>query len=167
MLGSRLANADQWRRKHGANDFLPRRDPSRPGPKRRTSDAELICLAIAFCLAPANVSGARGRRRAARGNQPRRLHRDRRQGFSGAESRGLVRPSAAPTETRPPRWARQSGATREAAEVPRRILVRLLLALTRTETRRQEGVALRPRRRQGGYGSCPIRKPRGRPAVQG
>jgi hypothetical protein len=33
-----------------ADDFLPRRDPSRPGRKPRIADAELICLAVAQVL---------------------------------------------------------------------------------------------------------------------
>jgi len=33
-----------------ADDFLPKRDPSRPGPKPRLSDAEVICLAVAQIL---------------------------------------------------------------------------------------------------------------------
>ena len=33
-----------------ADDFLPRRDPSRPGRKPRISDAEVICLAVAQVL---------------------------------------------------------------------------------------------------------------------
>ena len=33
-----------------ADDFLPGRDPSRPGPKPKISDAEVICLAVAQVL---------------------------------------------------------------------------------------------------------------------
>ncbi len=33
-----------------ADDFLPKRDPSRPGRKPRISDAEVICLAVAQVL---------------------------------------------------------------------------------------------------------------------
>jgi Transposase DDE domain len=33
-----------------ADDFLPRRDPSRPGRKPRISDAEVVCLAVAQVL---------------------------------------------------------------------------------------------------------------------
>ncbi|HYX77864.1 MAG TPA: IS982 family transposase [Solirubrobacterales bacterium] len=33
-----------------ADDFLPKRDPSRPGPKPRIGDAEVICLAVAQVL---------------------------------------------------------------------------------------------------------------------
>ncbi len=33
-----------------ADDFLPKRDPSRPGPKPKISDAEVICLAAAQVL---------------------------------------------------------------------------------------------------------------------
>jgi hypothetical protein len=33
-----------------ADDFLPERDPSRPGRKPRISDAEVICLAVAQVL---------------------------------------------------------------------------------------------------------------------
>jgi hypothetical protein len=33
-----------------ADEFLPKRDPSRPGPKPRISDAEVLCLAVAQVL---------------------------------------------------------------------------------------------------------------------